>query len=568
MTNLLLNQALGYHRDGFNIIPIEAAATGSPHTGKAPARKENGERISFRQWTRKPQTEEDVKSLISQASDAGNLAILLGACAGGFVYSVDIDNPKAFAVKCGLPAVNNFEELSVTIAEAKLLPNTWVQTSGRGGAYFLRSDQPVKTSTHDWGEIRGTGSYQVVPASTHWTGKKYEWLQQTDQPATLNELPFADLEFHEVTEGWNREMPRLAQSIWRGHIRPGEKYATRSHLDAAFILSLIRAGFREHDIRNLLRTSRHESHYKAMLAGQIKGRSASDAEQWLRWQIQKAGLKENSPAWNQAQRIAGKALSWAMSKIWSGATGLTDRAVFVAHATAMQKCGKPDYHLSRRDISEIAQVSQRTAILSTKRLIVAGLLKIKQSAEGTCAHKYTITMPADVLQAETQNTNASALQLHFCGVFERTGGGLGKATQDVYLTLTKESLTQAQIAQRTGRAKSTVCDAIKTLKEHDLVTSSQEGRGAIFTANIKPDWTSIGKKLGTHNISHLRHMQHLREREQHRKAMELGKLMKQQKQSFASITPPQPPHSGGVANERTNLIQKSLDSRGLVNLRC
>ena len=560
----LLQHALGYHRDGFNIIPIEKAVVGQPNSGKAPAHDENGERISFRQWARRPQTEQDVQRLMNTAQDAENLALLLGACAGGFVYSVDIDNPVGFAEKFGLPEVQDFQQLATAIAETGLLPKTWTQTSGRGGAFFLRSDKPVKTQAFAWGESRGTGSDQVVPVSTHWTGKAYQWIDQPEQPATLNELPFATLEFYENSEGWNREMPRLAQAIWRGQIRPRERYASRSDIDAAFILSLTRAGFRLSDIRNLLRTSRHESHYKAMVAGQIKGKNATDAERWLEWQVQKAALKEHSPQWQQAQGIASKALSWAMNRPWPGATGLTDRAVFVAHATAMQKCGKPDYHLSRRDISELAQVSQRTAMLSTKRLMQAGLLQIKRSAEGTCAHIYTITLSADALNNATAQNNTT-LQHHFCGVFERTSGGLGKSVQDVYLAICKAQLTQTQIVQTTGRAKSTVSEAIKTLKEHKLITCNGEGRGATFTAKENPDWAGLGKHLGTANIGPMRHMQHLREREQHRKAMEIGKAM-QQTQSFAGVTPPPPPNSGGVGNWRTRA--ESVSAQSLLILRC
>lgn len=86
-----------------------------------------------------------------------NLAV---ACGHPGPQVLDIDNPAA------VPA-------AVAMAVMKA-PRT---ISPRGGAAFFAGTDAA-TINLGWGELRGHGSYQLVPPSIHPTGKEYVWLQE------------------------------------------------------------------------------------------------------------------------------------------------------------------------------------------------------------------------------------------------------------------------------------------------------------------------------------------------------------------------------------------------------
>jgi hypothetical protein len=85
-----------------------------------------------------------------------NLAV---ACGSPGPQVLDIDNPKAVP--------------TAVAAAVMKAPRT---RSARGGAAFFAGTD-AGTINLGWGELRGRGSYQLLPPSIHPTGKKYAWLQ-------------------------------------------------------------------------------------------------------------------------------------------------------------------------------------------------------------------------------------------------------------------------------------------------------------------------------------------------------------------------------------------------------
>jgi hypothetical protein len=86
-----------------------------------------------------------------------NLAV---ACGAPGPQVLDIDDPRA------VPA-------AVAAAVVKA-PRT---RSARGGAAFFEGTD-AGTINLGWGELRGQGSYQLIPPSIHPVGKPYTWLQE------------------------------------------------------------------------------------------------------------------------------------------------------------------------------------------------------------------------------------------------------------------------------------------------------------------------------------------------------------------------------------------------------
>jgi hypothetical protein len=84
------------------------------------------------------------------------------------------------AVACGAPGpqvldIDDPGSVPTGVAGAVMkAPRT---RSARGGAGFFQGTD-ASTINLDWGELRGQGSYQLVPPSIHPSGKTYVWLQE------------------------------------------------------------------------------------------------------------------------------------------------------------------------------------------------------------------------------------------------------------------------------------------------------------------------------------------------------------------------------------------------------
>src|SRR5207302_648914 len=78
-------------------------------------------------------------------------------------------------------------------------PPTPVVETGRGRHMWFRSTKEVQTNKRDWGEIRGEGSYALVPPSVHRSGKTYAFVLT---PRDVPIADFADLRLPDSQTRW------------------------------------------------------------------------------------------------------------------------------------------------------------------------------------------------------------------------------------------------------------------------------------------------------------------------------------------------------------------------------
>jgi Bifunctional DNA primase/polymerase, N-terminal len=154
--------ALDHHERGLALLPLRAR-------GKEPnlrvLREVHG-RPEWRSLAKRPASAAEVRAWFDVDPDT-NVGVILGSPSDGLV-AVDFDR-KATGVRH---------------------PPTPIVKTARGHHAFLRSDQPVKTREYPWGEIRGEGSYVVLPDSIHPTGHHYHYLVALDE---VHVAPLSDL---------------------------------------------------------------------------------------------------------------------------------------------------------------------------------------------------------------------------------------------------------------------------------------------------------------------------------------------------------------------------------------
>jgi DNA-binding MarR family transcriptional regulator len=223
----------------------------------------------------------------------------------------------------------------------------------------------VRSARWPGGELRGYRAYVVAPGSIHPSGTRYKWandgaeILRCDTP--LPGVPWAYVERDRI--------PRLAAAIMRGDERVIKRYATRSEVDWALILSLTNAGASFERVKACYIASRHPKHLDP---------SRRDFDKRLLAEYLRAKEQGNRADYVAAREMAERVKAWAMSAEFVGVTPRTretDRRVLIAHCDRAIKAGKSEWHMSLRDVEQAAQVNLMTASKATKRLIKAGLLK-------------------------------------------------------------------------------------------------------------------------------------------------------------------------------------------------
>jgi hypothetical protein len=153
----LLYAALEYHRRGWSIIPVE---------GKTPVRG-----LSWKKYQQRRATEDEIHRMFASPRATG-IAVVLGRVSGGLCCR-DFDTPDGYAAWA-----------SHQVELADMLPT--VKTARGRHVYFLGALE--RTKHFKDGELRGEGSYCVLPPSRHPSGHRYSW----DQPLTPGDVPQLD----------------------------------------------------------------------------------------------------------------------------------------------------------------------------------------------------------------------------------------------------------------------------------------------------------------------------------------------------------------------------------------
>jgi len=290
----------------------------------------------------------------------------------------------------------------------------------------------------------------------------------------------------------------------RGDERVIKRYATRSEIDWALILSLVNSGASFERVRALYLASRHPKHLDP---------SRRDFERRLMAEYLRAKEQGNSADYVAAREMAERVKAWAMSAEFVGVTPRTretDRRVLIAHCDRAIKAGKSEWHMSRRDIEQAAQVGHITASRATKRLIKAGLLeRSKRGFVGEYAQAYRWGEKVDHLLTTAGSvckwsTFAGHPAFEHCGRGgkshdqERKPRGLGRYAGRIFEVLVNVGeATAEQLVVLSGCTRATTERYLKLMLELQLV-GHDPSRGIYWACPERLD--DVARDLETHYV--------------------------------------------------------------------
>ena len=432
------------HERGANVIPL------------APASKEPSGRWAH--WATHPQAWPDVERLFANAGPEANIAALGGihsqAVTDGWGYLALLDCDSGEAL-----------DMMRALVKATLGADPLTSLSARGGHIWLRTPQPVRSARWPGGELRGYRAYVVAPGSIHPSGARYKWANDGAEILRCD-TPLPGIPWQYVQRD---RIPRLAAAIMRADERILKRYPTRSEVDWALILSLTNAGASFERVRALYLASRHPKHLDPQ---------ARDFEKRLLAEYLRAKNEAHRADYVAAREMAERVKAWALSAAFVGTsprTRETDRRVLVAHAERAIKAGKSEWHMSRRDIEQAAQVNHMTASRATQRLIKAGLLTRRQGFVGQYAQSYgwgRAVSPIDHLHTPGGSVckwaTGETADYATHPAFEHRG--LGRHAARIFETLARQGeATAKQLVALSGCTRATTYRYLKLMLKLQLV---------------------------------------------------------------------------------------------------
>jgi len=443
MPQEIYEYAHALHQRGVNIIPL------APQSKKPLS--------PWSHWTRSPQSWDDVLSLFPSEAEV-NIAAVTGA------HSAAVNDDWGYLVVIDCDSAESFKAAQTLIKRA-VGRETLISRTARGGHIWLRTPWPLKSARWEGGEIRAYHAYVVAPPSTHPSGVPYRWVNP-DAPIVRCDAPLPNIPWQYAAPS---KLPRLAAAIMRGDERALKRYATRSEIDYALILSLVNTGASYERVRACYIASRHPKHLDP---------SRRDFERRLMAEYLRAKERGDRADYTQAREMAERVKAWALSAEFKGTsprTRETDRRVLLAHAERAIKAGKHEWHLSQRDIEQAAQVRAPTARIATRRLIKAGLLTRRQGFVGQYAQTYgwgravssfahLHTLGGSVCKwASGETLNYAAHP-----AFEQKG--LGRYAGRIFETLARQGeATAKQLVALSGCSRPTVYRWLKLMLKWQLV---------------------------------------------------------------------------------------------------
>jgi hypothetical protein len=273
--------------------------------------------------------------------------------------------------------------------------------------------------------------------------------------------------------------------------------------------SLVNAGYTFERIAPLFQSSRHESHLDPAKRDFLKRLEA----EYLR-----ARELPDTAAVKAAREFAEQVKVWALnahSITGNLRTRETDRRVLLAHVDVVQRTGRLEWHLSRRDIEKAAQVSKPTAQQAQKRLQDSSIIVRSQTHRVSYATKWTFG--AGVRQLTHSLTLRQTVwvsgQVQAHATFEQ--GGLGRNLARTFAAMVDAPMTENEIASATGFKVRTVARHIAILVRHELAAARAGGKWQALPANLD----DVAYSLGTTSIAHRRAKRIERERQQHRRSL-------------------------------------------------
>lgn len=495
----MLDVALVYHAADLAVLPLPLES------------KEPGRAFKWGAWANTTQSKKDVLALFGRT---GNYNILgLGGLPSHNLAILDADcGPVRAEVESRLDAAG--------IA-------TWAVTSNttgahRGGcAFFTRTPLPVQSATVTLTsgklEVRGAGSYALLPPSRHTEGTTYSTVigdpGQIFTLPTMTALDWLPLQAAPEPEH-ERRIPRLAWRLLQNDTESVGKYQSRSEAEAAIVSSLIRAGYDFAEIAHLFILYPGPGKFAEKYAARPK-----TAIDYLRRTFRNAQDFVTTHA-NDAERKARELKTWALSRAWPGRTGATDRAVYLAHLALVERCGQSPHGASARELAELSGIHWHTAAKATHRLVNAGLLSCDVAATPSLSARYSLQC-AKIGHSVNQDVMEWPNMAQHEDAFRRAG--LGKTGADIWEYLSRcgdEGRTVASIARATGRARRTIYRKLARMFKLAMVEPVGDG---LWRALPGVDLERVAAELGTFGAGDTQREQHAAERRRHKSVLQLGR---------------------------------------------
>lgn len=243
----------------------------------------------------------------------------------------------------------------------------------------------------------------------------------------------------------NGPISRFGWRLLRGDVNSIKRYRSRSEADQALLSSLVNTGFEFDDIFRLFKSNPTSGKFH-----ELQSRNPRNAATYLRTSFYKAKQWTSTNISNGRKR-AYQARHWANTNRWSGRTGVTDNAVFLAHVEIAERCGKLSYGASCRELAELANTSHMTAAKATKRLRAQGFLQLEVKAVATYSNIYRLTKYS-VGSSSVISSESKAVFTHDVFCYH----GLGKSGAVIWAALKEASMTVKELIEITGKTRPTI----------------------------------------------------------------------------------------------------------------
>lgn len=496
-----------YTNEGYDCIPLKPRS-------KLPLSKGWQDRTPFRQW--------------QHAGQDVNLGLRAGAGKAFIDCDTKNDPTTTGNIRRWL------EGLGITNYPIVQTPSGGAHIYVTFAGSLLGSKRNI-TPNMGTGEFRyDHGAYVAAPPSVIETGT-YTLLEgATAQLPTLDQQDITDLVNVNEQPKAEPRMSTLARALTYG--QGLERYQSRSEAEAALVLSLVNSGFDFPNIKRIFDTSPCAGKY-----AELRTNNARSAERWLMHTYNHA--VDYSHNESPTRRKIRELQELAEGVPWGRAT---DKLVFLAHTQIAYKAGRFEYAASRRDLALEAGITDNAAMNATKRLMEKELLKLQERSAAIFANRYALPVdknyhsltstflgsgnvcpfPAQV----AENDLVLDLEgLETSDAFRNGKGRLGRRAGQVYKLLFTESLTDSDIAQRTGANLRTIRRTLKKLaqvKDYktgeiiEMVSRSESGQ---WHSNVV-DLEIIEAIYGTRGAREKQRVTYERERRAHACSLEKGKL--------------------------------------------
>lgn len=409
-----------------------------------------------------------------------------------------------------------------------------------GGHFYLRcingeiANIPPSKEMKDL-EVRGSRCYVLAPPSVHpVSGFHYEWhhrqtkhipvvdIQQIPWlPLTLTNRQALYREDRLYLHGSDEILRNLAKSTIN-FIYAGAPEGTRNNRFFAALCDMIGNEIDEDIIETLL-----------VSAAERSGLGHRE----IRYTIRSANSKTREPSrppkpvtipQTPELKEWQKALLWAHNHKWTGRTGQSDRATFLAlcERAKMYSSEKGTFRASTREVAELAQLRRATVSESIHRLLAAGYIIGYGEDIDTRARLFRFKdFERELLRERTSNYPWSVGGWAAYAAYEREilfkhdafeRNALGKTAMLVWqrLSYVRRSMKPSQIAEMCDLNVDQVYRALKKLERFKLAKKQARGWTA---AKMSQKWLeeNVAKVSGTSGRMKARKERHQIERSIH-----------------------------------------------------